>query len=218
MQRITAGFWIDLIPVTNAQYAAFVKDAGYQKEEYWTTGGWAWRQYENATGPLDFEGYTDPEQPRVGISWHEASAYAKWRGCRLPSELEWEWAARGPENRIYPWGDDFIDDVNVVIWYGNSDGVSAKVGNNIRVRGASWVGALDMVGNVSQWMRNEYQIYPYTSVGEDEFYDTGTNKIVIRGGCWRCSAHGPAYVRGIYRDYGKPIDRSNNVGVRCVYR
>jgi WD40 repeat protein len=116
-QTVNAGFWLDLTPLTNAQYAAFVADGGYQKQEYWTVAGWAWVQAKNITGPGDYviEGFDDPDEPRVGINWYEAYAYGKWRGVRLPTEVEWEWAARGPYGFDYPWGDEFIDDAEVTV-------------------------------------------------------------------------------------------------------
>jgi formylglycine-generating enzyme required for sulfatase activity len=213
-QTISAGFWLDLAPLTNTQYAAFIADGGYQKEEYWTPEGWRWVQRSNTTGPEDYSGFTDPDQPRVGINWHEAYAYAQWRGVRLPTEAEWEWAARGPENRIYPWGDEFIDDVEVAIWGGDDNGKPAKVGAGIRLRGASWVGALDMAGNVFQWTGSLHYPYPYQADDGRENLAAELNR-GIRGCDWGCAA---GFLRSSYRGYTAPESRYNSVGVRYARR
>jgi serine/threonine protein kinase len=211
-QTISAGFWLDLTPLTNAQYAAFVADGGYQKQEYWTVDGWAWRQSNNIISPEDYDGFTDPDQPRVGISWYEAYAYGQWRGVRLPTEAEWEWAVRGPDSFIYPWGDKFIDDIEVAIWDGNGNGKPTKVGANTRQRGASWVGALDMAGNVWQWTSSLFGTYPYRATDGRENLAAGGSR-VFRGGSWASSA---TELRSAYRDYNTPDARRNFNGVRYL--
>src|SRR5690606_37691166 len=104
-QCFDAPFWIDRYEVTNAEYARFIAAGGYDNPDYWTEAGWAWRQAFDMIGPLDSDGFTGSDQPRIGVSWYEAIAYANWRGARLPTEREWEYAARGPDNPMYPWGD-----------------------------------------------------------------------------------------------------------------
>ncbi|MFN8481867.1 MAG: SUMF1/EgtB/PvdO family nonheme iron enzyme [Anaerolineae bacterium] len=179
---IARGFWLDLTPVTNAMYAQFVKDGGYKKQECWTKGGWAWVQKAKGTGPKDYQRFTDPEQPRVGVTWFEADAYCRWRGGRLPTEAEWEWAARGPENRQYPWGNEF--DAKRVVFGDNSGGKTAPVNANTRLDGASWVGALDMSGNVWEWTSSLYQPYPYKAEDERESLEDDKKARVVRGGSW----------------------------------
>lgn len=96
-------------------------------------------------------------QPVNYIEWFAAYDYCEWRGGRLPTEREWEYAARGPDNLVYPWGNEFVAE-NVV--YGrNSGNVIAEVGT--RPRGASWVGSLDMSDNVWEWVSTIYIGYPY---------------------------------------------------------
>jgi gamma-glutamyl hercynylcysteine S-oxide synthase len=210
-QTISAGFWLDLTPLTNAQYAVFIAAGGYKKQEYWTPEGWAWLQAENITGPKDRINETNPDQPRVGISWYEAYAYGQWRGVRLPTEVEWEWAARGPENRIYPWGDEFINNVAVVISIENFMGTDTEIGADIRVRGASWVDALDMVGIVEQWTSSLYQPYPYQAGDKRENLAASGHR-VVRGCGYACSNNN---LRGAFRSYF-PSDSRYTIGVRYV--
>ncbi|HEC21824.1 MAG TPA: TIR domain-containing protein, partial [Chloroflexi bacterium] len=122
-------FWIDVYEVTNARYGS----AGC--EEY----------------------SSEDDQPRNCVNWFEAVAHCESRGARLPTEAEWEYAARGPDGLLYPWGDEFVA-LNAV--YGDdSGGRPAVVGS--RPGGVSWVGALDMSGNLWEWVSSIYAFYPY---------------------------------------------------------
>ncbi|HUN09647.1 MAG TPA: SUMF1/EgtB/PvdO family nonheme iron enzyme [Aggregatilineales bacterium] len=181
-QIIWTGFWLDLTPVTNQAYARFVEAGGYQKADYWTSAGWEWLQAKKVTGPEDYNNFTAPQQPRVGVNWFEAWAYARWRGGRLPTEAEWEWAARGPENRVYPWGNNF--EANRVIYKENSGGKTAVVGEAVRKSGASWAGSLDLSGNVLEWCSSLYQPYPFDAQDGREDSLDGSNRRALRGGSW----------------------------------
>jgi formylglycine-generating enzyme required for sulfatase activity len=181
------------------------------KQQYWTPDGWAWVQNSNVTGPENISGLNAPDQPRGGINWYEAYAYGQWRGARLPTEAEWEWAARGPDSRIYPWGDNFIDDLDVVIWDGNDNEITAKVGAGIRERGASWVGALDMSGNIWQWTSSLYKPYPYQADDGREG-PTAVGDRVLRS-CWACIAN---YIRSANRWHNEPHNTFKFNGVRYV--
>jgi len=175
-QTIEKGFWLDMTPVTNRAFAIFVSDNGYSNPEWWTKAGWEFIQREGITGPLDGTNYVDDDFPRIGVSWFEAIAYARWRGGSLPTEVQWEWAARGPANRIYPWGNQF--DANRLVFKDNSGGNIAKVGSTIRRMGASWVGALDMSGNVWEWISTIY--YPYVPGLEN--IEDGDRPRIMKGG------------------------------------
>ncbi len=192
---IAQGFWLDLTPVTNAMYDRFIKAGGYQNRDVWTTSGWNWVQANKKTGPKDYTGFTEPEQPRVGVTWYEADAYCRWRGGRLPTEAEWEWAARGPENRVYPWGNKF--DEKWVIYSGNSSGKTAAVNAQTRREAASWVGALDMSGNVWEWVR-----------------DFAGSYTVLRGGSCNDSE---GFLRAAIRQWADPsFEEDSYVGFRCA--
>jgi formylglycine-generating enzyme required for sulfatase activity len=218
-QLISAPFWLDLTPVTNASYAAFVEAGGYrprygetEQESYWTPAGLAWLRSSGKTGPTDHFASTKPEQPRVGICWHEAHAYCRWRGGRLPTEAEWEWAARGPDSRTYPWGNDFISAQAEVVYLENSGGKTAPVGEGLRTRAKSWVGALDMSGNVWEWVSSFYRPYPYESTDEREVADAPDFR-VLRGGGWFNPA---TNLRAAFRFRFDDIDQMSALGFRCA--
>jgi formylglycine-generating enzyme required for sulfatase activity len=210
-QIISTGFWLDLTPVTNASYARFSAAGGYKNPEFWAEAGWEWVKSSKKVGPQDFKDCTDPQQPRLGVSWFEAWAYSQWRGGRLPTEAEWEWAARGPENRAYPWGNTF--DSNHLIYAKNSGNKTAAVGDGFRKAGASWVGALDMSGNAWEWCSSLYQPYPYRVDISRENRSDGSNMRVLRGGSWR---NLPLNAHAAFRYYAHPFNREGDIGFRVV--
>ncbi len=213
-QVIQTAFWLDLTPVTNASYARFVQEGGYATREYWTEAGWKWLQDNKKTGPENYgDTFGAPDQPCVGVTWFESYAYCQWRGGRLSTEAEWEWAARGLDSRIYPWGNDFVSDY--VIWDKTSDGKTAPVGDGIRTAGASWVGALDMSGNVWEWCNSLYKPYPYASADGRESNIDSSNIRSLRGGSWYDSH--TDYLRAAYRFWATPSGEDYDlVGFRCI--
>ncbi len=212
-QVIQTAFWLDLAPVTNASYAHFMRDGGYSTREFWTEAGWTWLKENKKSGPKDYPDVSStPDQPRVGVTWFEAYAYCQWRGGRLPAEAEWEWAARGPESRIYPWGNDFVSDY--VIWEKTSGGRTAPVGEGLRTAGASWVGALDMSGNVWDWCNSLYKPYPYKSADGRESNSDDSNARVLRGGSWRNGL--TSDLRAACRLGRPPVAEFDLAGFRCV--
>ncbi len=134
-------------------------------------------QYEVTNGQYGSAGlWSGDNRPRESVTWHEAREFCDSRGARLPTELEWEYAARGPDSLIYPWGNDFV--AYNVVHYRNSGGQTADVGG--RAGGVSWVGAYDMGGNVWEWTSSGYAGYPYDNDGRET--DEGYDFRVIRGG------------------------------------
>jgi formylglycine-generating enzyme required for sulfatase activity len=145
------------------------------------------------------------------ITWFEASAFCAQRGGRLPTEAEWEFAARGPDWLPYPWGVRFVADN--VVYAGNSDGRPAEVMS--RPGGVSWVGAHDMAGNVIEWTSTLYQPYPYNADDGREA-DTGDRqdvRRVLRGGSWLDNSF---FVSVGFRGAVMPIGTSNVTGLRCA--
>jgi len=205
------GFWIDQTEVTNAQYQRCV-EAGACDQPL-RSGSDTRNTYY---GDSDYNDY-----PVVYINWHQADAYCKWAGARLPTEAEWEYAARGPEGRRYPWGDEFdgtrlnLCDANCKYdWadevFDDGYGDTALVGSY--PGGASWCGALDMSGNAWEWMADWYENYP----SERQVNPTGPSSgslRVLRGD----SADG---TRSVARSTARHGDRPGNsykyFGFRCV--
>jgi iron(II)-dependent oxidoreductase len=190
---LSKGYWLDQYEATNEVYQKFIDDGGYKDKQWWSDVGWAW--LHNGHGiPKGYRGYIDAKQPRVGITWYEAEAYAKWRGGRLPTEAEWEYAARGEKGVIYPWGDTF--DPKKFNWcnkdckydwrnssYDDGFGRSAPVGSYSD--DVTWVNAYDMLGNAWEWCSDWYNATAYTKTTKDDPVgpSTGAEK-VLRGAAW----------------------------------
>jgi len=193
-------FWIDHTEVTNAMFAAFLDEQGNQAEEgvRWLEPGAGSRGIvyghitERDGGFHPEAGYE--EHPAVEVSWYGAAAYCAWAGGRLPTEAEWEYAARGAQSSVYPWGDTFD---GALVNY-----CDASCGENWRDAafddglatwgpvasypgGASWCGALDMAGNVWEWVADWWSddYYAHSPTENPQGPDSGTLRIV-RGGSW----------------------------------
>jgi formylglycine-generating enzyme required for sulfatase activity len=157
--------------------------------------------------------WTDPDQPRQRLTWFEARNYCQQRGehTRLPTEAEWEYAARGPDSLIYPWGNELA--LNAV-YLDTTQGHTVPVGNYPLDR--SWVGAYDMAGNVREWVSTIYSIYlhyPYTSAdGREDPADTTSHR-VMRGGGF---LDGWGGVRAAIRNGVYPSYSNTDYGVRCA--
>jgi formylglycine-generating enzyme required for sulfatase activity len=207
--RLTDGYWIDKNEVTNASFAAFVADGGYKTPGYWSEAGRAWlagRRMEAL--PSECPGSL-PEHPRRCVSWFEADAYARWRGGRLPTEAEWEYAARGPKSPRYPWGDAFdATRCNVV----DSTG-PVPVGSY--PQGASWVGALDMSGNAMEWVSDWLDVAYYRqSPAENPTGPLAGTVKVEKGGWWGSNLF---VARCAYRHYEDPPEYGDkHIGFRIV--
>jgi len=195
-------FYIDQHEVTNAQYRQFIEETGHREPDFWGN-------------PY----LSRPQQPIVGVSWHDAVGYAKWAQKRLPTEAEWEKAARGGlEGKQYPWGDSFpnVSGQYKANYYieGNSaaDGYqyTAPVGSYL----PNGYKLYDMVGNVSEWVADWYnEIYYLSSPKQNPRGPQNGRYRVIRGGAWDVFAYD---LRCANRDVGNPNRRYVHVGFRCA--
>ena len=216
-------YWIGKTEVTNAQFRPFVTGDGYTNKDYWTKAGWDWREAEKIVKPYywDDANWNSDTQPVVGISWFEAVAYCHWLSAqtghefRLPSEAEWEKAARGPDGRIWPWGNT---------WESNrANSSESGIGKTTPVgqypNGASPYGALDMAGNAWEWVATKYgKGYPYQL--DDEwtraYLEDGDS-----GRVWRSGSlyHEQKSVRGAYRNINTfARNRITDIGLRVASR
>lgn len=206
---LTSGYWIDKYEVTNAAFQAFVEAGGYRTQSYWSEAGWQWLSRQRVENLPRSCGAPAPDLPRACITWYEAAAYAQWRGGRLPTEAEWEYAARGPQSLIYPWGNDFdAARCNVV------DRTGAKpVGSY--PDGVSWVGAHDLAGNVMEWVQDWLNVNYYTAEAVLDPRGPETGKIKVEKGGWWGSNRFVA--RSAYRHYEDPPDYNDgHIGFRIV--
>lgn len=184
----TKAFFLDKTEVTNAQYKNFCDETKYPMPPQWVNGNFPDGQ---------------AEYPVTRITWYEARAYANWAGKRLPTEAEWEHAARGTDLRLYPWGNDWSN--QYLVWESGPTRVGSKPA------GASPYGALDMAGNVGEWVNDWFDAYPGNPIKQPDF---GTKKYkVVRGGAWYGSQE-LAYT--YYRQVCRPDQRSLWIGFRCA--
>ncbi len=153
--------------------------------------------------------YSGDDFPRTDVTWFEARAFCESIGGRLPTEVEWEYAARGPSNLRYPFGDEFQP--GFVIHAQNANG-AAEVGS--QPEGASWVGAVDMIGNLREWTSSDFVEYPY--FGDDGREDDPPDQFpqrTVRGGSFQT---GDDNLRASQREFYDPNDETSELGFRCV--
>lgn len=223
-------FALDTTPVTNARYAEFVDDGGYGDRRWWSEQGWSYRSEYGITAPrfwrredgrwwrLRFGVYepVPPDEPVVHVSYHEAEAFAAWAGKRLPTEAEWEKAARYDpatgRSRRYPWGDD--DPTPEHANLGQRHLRPAPVG--AYPKGVSAVGAHQLVGDVWEWTSSDFTPYPgFVAFPYREYSEVffGPEYKVLRGGSFGSD---PVAVRGTFRNWDYPIRRQIFAGFRCA--
>jgi len=208
--EISEPFEIDIYPVTNGQFARFIKEGGKDgvydlEKDFWTKEGLEFIKKEKITQPRFWgdEQWNQPDYPVVGVSWYEANAYSKWAGKRLPTEMEWERAARGTEGWNYPWENEFDKDKCNT----SESGMGKTTPVTRYPNGISPVGCYDMSGNVWEWTRTNYK----TEKEQDDFKMVGYP--VLRGGSWYDNHE---FARCAYRSYIAPVRRLHDIGFRCV--
>ena len=238
-----SAYLIDKYPVTNAKYRKFIESGGYKQRDFWSDAGW---DYVQQSKPLDSDGVHsaldgEDDCPVVNVSWYEAEAFAKYAGKRLPTEAEWEKAARGTDGRIYPWGNEF-DKTKL-------NCAESKIEKPTPVtkfpEGISGYGCFDMAGNVWEWTADWFDSQYYRSAPdrdpqgpakaeEKPFFgrpeDVGTSIYdlepaeagdstlsdckVLRGGSW--NGGGVIHIRCANRDYDEPDYKNDTIGFRCA--
>ncbi|MGH9323597.1 MAG: selenoneine synthase SenA [Vicinamibacteria bacterium] len=226
-----APFAIARAPVTQAEFAAFVEDSGYRRLELWDEDGWTWRSSLSAEEPFywrragtgwerrDFDRFVplEPHRPVLHVNWHEARAYCRWAGRRLPAEAEWETAASldpAGGKRRFPWGDEppGVDQAQLDARILGCADVAAHP------EGDSPVGCRQMIGNVWEWCQDAF--LPYPGFVPDAYRDYsqpwfGTHR-VLRGGCWVTRAR---LLRNTWRNFYPPDRRDVWAGFRtCALR
>ncbi|MBZ5537592.1 MAG: SUMF1/EgtB/PvdO family nonheme iron enzyme [Acidobacteriia bacterium] len=219
--------------VSNAEFGAFVDDNGYKRRDLWTNEGWQWRESAQAEHPVywqkqrggrwlrrNFDTWVslEPRLPVLHVNWYEADAYCRWAGRRLPSELEWEFAASaGPalggditqRRRLFPWGNEppSPDRANLD-WR-----AMGCVDVDALPAGDSAFGCRQLVGNVWEWTATDFGPYPEFSPGPYKEYSApwfGDHK-VLRGGCWVTRS---GLIRNQYRNFYQPHRRDVWAGFR----
>lgn len=185
-------FMIGKYPVTNKEFAEFIAADGYQCRDYWTEDGWLWKENERINLPLYWCNikWNGANFPVVGISWYEASAYTAWLSrktgeqYRLPSEAEWEKAARGVNGLDYPWGNSFAKE----LCNSAETGLQRSSPVGVFPGGKSSYGCMDMAGNVWEWCRDWHAdgYLPESFVKNPTGPSYGSYR-VVRGGSWHNS-------------------------------
>ncbi|MFC5911217.1 ergothioneine biosynthesis protein EgtB [Streptacidiphilus monticola] len=223
-------FHLDTVPVSNARYQEFIADGGYADPRWWSPDGWAHREQAGLEAPLFWRrdgsrwlrrrfGAVEevpPDEPVLHVCWYEADAYARWAGRRLPTEAEWEKAARfdpatGASQR-YPWGDadPAPDHANL----GQRHLRPAPVGSY--PKGQSPTGARQLIGDVWEWTSSDFlpypgfQAFPYKEYSEVFF---GPEYKVLRGGAFGVD---PVACRGTFRNWDYPVRRQIFCGFRTA--
>ena len=221
---VIESFELARYPVTNAQFQQFIVAEGYKPDApWWDVAGRAWQQRTTKRQPSYWDdprfGIARPNHPVVGVNWYEATAFCIWLTRHLndgytyvlPSEAEWEYAARDVERRTYPWGDSEPDDerANFNQQYNGTTAVGC-----FSAGATSGTGLLDMAGNVWEWTRSAYRPYPYVPTdGREDGAESAQKRFTLRGGSW---AYGSLYLRAAYRGIYTPDGRGRNVGFRLA--
>jgi formylglycine-generating enzyme required for sulfatase activity len=196
-----SAFLIDRYEVTNDDYARFVQATGHRIPENAKPASTLWEEGKPLPGIED--------HPVVNVSWDDATAYCHWQDKRLPTEAEWEKAARGPDGRRYPWSD---------AWDPTRANCALTVGGTTPVgtypTGASPYGAQDMAGNVQEWVQDWFgaDYYAYGPTRDPRGPSTGVFRMV-RGGTW---SYEPFFLSTTWRSYRTGDNRHAHIGFRCA--
>lgn len=214
-----SAFDMDRFPISVAQYAQFIADGGYEDYEYWSDDGWYWLQTEGIQSPRFWNGenpsddkmfnsvqgdllaeFVEPTKPVIGVSWYEADAFCRFYNRQLPTEIQWEAAARGPQGNTYPWGDTWLS-TGIGAWGNRSHSkrVTAAIGQFPESKGP--FGHEDLVGNIWQWTSSPWDSSP------------SSERLAAKGGSWGSSA---SQCNTSARNGFHPTDQWTHVGFRTI--
>ena len=229
-ERVLAPFLIDVAPVSNGDYLEFMAAGGYSRREWWTDAGWTWLHESKVDAPkywqrdgsawlvraMDRLAPVDPQRPVCHVCYHEAEAFARFAGKRLPTEYEWEvaasWSPDDHSERMYPWGHEPADARRA-----NVDAAAfetAQIGAYEANR--SPLGCYGMIGDTWEWTSSDFAAYPgYESFPYKEYSEVffGSEYKVLRGASWATSGH---VARNSFRNWDYPIRRQIFSGFRCA--
>lgn len=226
-------FWISRTAVTNAEYAAFVDDRGYERRELWSQGGWRWRESTGAMHPV-YWNFTEGRWwrrnfdevvqladylPVLHVNWYEADAFCRWAHRRLPTEPEWEMAASAgptPDDRgitvhkqRFPWGDNAPTPQRANLDWRAMGCVDVR----LLPEGDSAFGCRQMIGNVWEWTASDFTPYPGFIAGAYKEYSEPwfSDHRALRGGCWATRSR---LIHNAYRNFYTPDRRDVWAGFR----
>jgi formylglycine-generating enzyme required for sulfatase activity len=245
-ETITYDYLMSKFAITNAEFKAFMDDGGYGEPSFWTVNGWAWKGKVDRSAFISARGFSEPDQPVVGVSWYEAVAFCNWlslkeglgpaydgsgradlgaTGYHLPTETEWEYAgakgAPGQAERIFPWGDAWDVKNTVCSVTPSRTKTTAAVGSK-SPQGDTPQGLADMSGNVWQWCSDNAQrddAFNAPPSADRYFFqgDPPSASMMLRGGSW-CNDF-PNGFRVAFRGFTtRPTNRANVIGFRVVRR
>ncbi len=223
-------FDIDETPVTNGAYLEFMEAGGYRNPAWWSEPGRTWLAESAAQAPkywhregsewwtrtMDVDAAADPSHPVVHVCYHEAEAFARWAGKRLPTEAEWEaaatWDPATGASRLFPWGD-----APVAPALANIDQLAfGTAAAGAYPLNRSPIGCMGMIGDVWEWTASDFAPYPgYESFPYREYSEVffGPDYKVLRGGSWATRS---IATRSTFRNWDLPIRRQIFSGFRCV--
>jgi iron(II)-dependent oxidoreductase len=204
-------------PVTNREFTAFIEAGGYHTEELWTKVGWQQRLRQGWSEPNYWRSppWNAPDVPVSGVSWWEALAFARWARAALPTEAQWEHAARGSDERPYPWGHE-LPDLSLANFAPDCQPVErVPTSVNAHPRNRSPFGCEDMAGNFGEWCLDNARVgYVGDPCLIDPVYVTREeDDHIVRGGS---GLHDAGALRCTSRDYYSPLLRDNMICVRLA--